>query len=107
VHKLNRAMSSVSQPTVQWSKQMTDTNTNANAAANNCGNANIINVGTIGNIKPIIFAPGQTYTVGDVLNRAGFCANGYELRISGDATSLDSPVLAGQTVLLLKKVTGA
>jgi hypothetical protein len=74
---------------------------------NDCGNANVINVGVPGNIRPVILAPGQSYTVADVVNRAGFNAGGYELRISGDRANLETRVQPGQTVLLLKAVRGA
>jgi hypothetical protein len=55
---------------------------------NDCGNANVINVGVPGNIRPVILAPGQSYTVADVVN-------------------LETRVQPGQTVLLLKAVRGA
>ena len=88
---------------------MTDTTSPVTgpAADANCGNANVINVGVPGNIRPVILAPGQNYTVADVVNRAGFNACGYELRISGDRASLETRVQPGQTVLLLKAVRGA
>ena len=69
--------------------------------------ANVINVGVPGNIRPVILAPGQTHTVSEVLQRAGFNSAGYELRISGDRANLETVVQPGQTILLLKAVRGA
>jgi hypothetical protein len=86
---------------------MTETTLPGPAGGNDCGNANVINVGVPGNIRPVILAPGQSYTVADVVNRAGFNASGYELRISGDRANLETRVQPGQTVPLLKAVRGA
>lgn len=86
---------------------MTETTLPGAGGGNDCGNANVINVGVPGNIRPVILAPGQSYTVADVVNRAGFNASGYELRISGDRANLETRVQPGQTVLLLKAVRGA
>ena len=64
-----------------------------------------VNVGVPGNIKKLVLE-GNGWTVKDVLKYAEIDANGYDIRVSGQPSKLDTPVTDGQTVLLLRPVRG-
>jgi sulfur carrier protein ThiS len=65
-----------------------------------------VNVGVPGNIKKVVLAGNKAWTVGDALTQSGLNAKGYEIRVSGEAVTTDSPINDGQTVLLLRPVVG-
>lgn len=45
-------------------------------------------------------------TVADALEGAGLAVEDYEVRVNGRLSTLDTKLTAGQTVLLLKQITG-
>ena len=65
-----------------------------------------VNVGVPGNIKKVVLAGNKRWTVGDALSQAGMTASGYDVRVSGETVTTDSPINDGQTVLLLRPVKG-
>lgn len=64
-----------------------------------------INVGVPGNIRKLVLE-GSNWTVADVLKYAEIDASGYEIRVGGQPVQKNSPVVDGQTVLLLRPVRG-
>lgn len=65
-----------------------------------------VNVGTPGNVRPLALEAGKTWTVAEVLARAEISAQGYDVRVNGQPSTLQSPVGDNQTVLLLAPVRG-
>ena len=88
-------------------KPETATNTDSATGTNNGATVGTIsvNVGVPGNIKKLVLE-GNGWTVQDVLRYAEIDANGYDIRVSGQPSKLDSAVTDGQTVLLLRPVRG-
>ena len=78
---------------------------NIDLGKNNDGGTISVNVGVPGNIKKLVLE-GNGWTVQDVLRYAEIDANGYDIRVSGQPSKLDSAVTDGQTVLLLRPVRG-
>ncbi len=64
-----------------------------------------VNVGVPGNIRKITLE-GSNLTVKDALHAAEFNADGYEVRMGGEPVRLDSPLVDGRTILLLRPVRG-
>ena len=86
-----------------------ETATSTDSATNGSNNGTVgtisINVGVPGNIKKLVLE-GNSWTVKSILEYAAIDANGYDIRVSGQPSRLDSPVTDGQTVLLLRPVRG-
>jgi hypothetical protein len=64
-----------------------------------------VNVGPLGNVRQVVLSP-EHATVGDAVRAAGLSAEGYQIRISGDAVNTGTRVVDGQTILLLRAVRG-
>ncbi len=64
-----------------------------------------VNVGVPGNIRKVTLE-GSNLTVKDALRVAEFSADGYEVRMGGEPVRLDSPLVDGRTILLLRPVRG-
>lgn len=64
-----------------------------------------VNVGPLGNVRQVVLSPDRA-TVGDAVRAAGLSAEGYEIRVAGDAVRTDARVADGQTILLLRAVRG-
>ena len=88
-------------------KPETATTTDSATGTNNGATVGTIsvNVGVPGNIKKLVLE-GNGWTVKDVLKYAEIDAAGYDIRVSGQPSKLDSAVTDGQTVLLLSPVRG-
>lgn len=64
-----------------------------------------VNVGVPGNIRKVTL-DGPKPTVADALRVSEFSADGYEIRMGGEPARLDTPLVDGRTILLLRPVRG-
>lgn len=65
-----------------------------------------VNVGTPGNVRPVSLSGDRQWSVGEVLNLAEISSEGYDVRVNGTPANNLSPVVNGQTILLLAPVRG-
>lgn len=74
---------------------------------NKPGNSDVlsINIGVPGNMKSVNIAATDN-TVAAALSAAEVDATGYEIRVGGQKAALDTKLVSGQTVLLLRPVAG-